>query len=162
VHHQGGEARFGASGTPGAISRDALDRLVAVGRSHGGLTTEDLRRALPVDGMSAEDLALVVVHLEDEGIPVELDESHLGLTRAEGCSPGSGPDGGVIVLPPVDSVPNPPRSRPPGNSRPLPSPEALAAEPSRGPRDGMNPKGAVIVGLVLLAIAALGIVLASG
>jgi hypothetical protein len=44
----------------------------------------------------------------------------------------------------------------------LPCPEALAAEPSRGPRDGMNPKVAVIVWLVLLAIAALGIVLASG
>ena len=153
---------MGASGTPGVISRDTLDRLIATGRSQGGLTSEDLRKALPIDAMSPEDLALVVVHLEEEGVPVELDESLLGLTRAEGCSPGSGPDGGGIVLPPVDGVPNPPRSRPPGNSRPLPSLEALVAEPSRGPRDGMNPKGAVIVGLVLLAIAALGIVLASG
>jgi hypothetical protein len=52
----------GASGTSGIVSADALDRLVATGRSRAGLTSEDhLRGALPVGAMSAEDLALVVV-----------------------------------------------------------------------------------------------------
>jgi hypothetical protein len=51
----------GASGRSGIVSTDALDRLVATGRSRAGLTSEDLRGALPVGAMSAEDLALVVV-----------------------------------------------------------------------------------------------------
>ena len=155
---------MGASGTPGVISRDTLDRLIATGRSQGGLTSEDLRRALPIDAMSPEDLALVVVHLEEEGVPVELDESLLGLTRADGRSPGAGTDGGGIVLSPAEGAETFSRSRPSGASEPLPSPEVSVLEPSPplDPRSGTNPRVAVIVGLVLLAIAALGIVLASG
>jgi len=59
------------------IDQGTLSRLMAVGRAKGGLTNEDLRAALPVETMSADDIALVVVHLEDAGIPVELDESLL-------------------------------------------------------------------------------------
>ncbi len=58
-----------------AIDRSSLERLVALGRQKGGLTNQDLAQALPVNDMSAEDIALVVVHLEESGIPVELDES---------------------------------------------------------------------------------------
>ena len=57
------------------VDQDTLARLLARGRAQGHLTTEDLRRALPVEAMQAEDLALVVAHLEEEGVPVELDES---------------------------------------------------------------------------------------
>ena len=155
---------MGASGMQGIISADALRRLVATGRSQGGLTSEDLRRALPVDAMSAEDLALVVVHLEEEGVAVELDESLLGLTRANERRSGSRPDAGEIVLPPADRAETPSRSRPSMLSGPLPLPKASASEPSPAldPRNGTNPKVAIIVGLVVLAIAALGIVLASG
>ncbi len=59
------------------IDRSTLDRLVTLGRTKGHLTNEDLQAALPVDSMGADDIALVVVHLEDAGIPVELDESLL-------------------------------------------------------------------------------------
>jgi hypothetical protein len=38
--------------------------LVALGRRKGHLTNQDLEAALPVDTMSPEDIALVVVHLE--------------------------------------------------------------------------------------------------
>jgi hypothetical protein len=154
----------GASGTPGIISRDTLDCLVAMGRRDGGLTTGDLRRALPVDAMSAEDLALVVVHIEEEGVSVELDESLLGLTRADGRRPGPGPDADGIVLSPADTAETPSRSRPSMLSGPLPSPTTSASEypPPQDRRYGVTPKVAVIVGLVLLAIAALGIALASG
>jgi hypothetical protein len=62
-----------------AIDRNSLERLVALGRKKGGLTNQDLAEALPVNDMSAEDIALVVVHLEESGIPVELDESLMGL-----------------------------------------------------------------------------------
>jgi hypothetical protein len=58
-----------------AIDRSSLERLVALGRQKGGLTNQDLAEALPVNDMSAEDIALVVVHLEESGIPVDLDES---------------------------------------------------------------------------------------
>jgi hypothetical protein len=59
------------------IDRSTLDRLVAQGRAKGQLTNEDLAAALPIETMDAEDIALVVVHLEEAGIAVELDESLL-------------------------------------------------------------------------------------
>ncbi len=60
-----------------AFDRTTFDRLVALGRSRGGLTPDDLRRALPVDRMSAEDIALVLIELEEAGIPVDPDEALL-------------------------------------------------------------------------------------
>ena len=59
------------------IDRSTLDRLVAEGRAKGQLTNEDLAAALPIGTMDPDDIALVVVHLEEAGIPVELDESLL-------------------------------------------------------------------------------------
>ena len=60
-----------------AIDRNSLERLIALGRQKGGLTNQDLEEALPVDHMSAEDIALMVVHLEEAGIPVDLDDTLL-------------------------------------------------------------------------------------
>ncbi len=57
-----------------AFDRTTLDRLIALGKSRGGLTPDDLRRALPVDRMSAEDIALVLIELEEAGISVDPDE----------------------------------------------------------------------------------------
>ena len=59
------------------IDRSTLDRLVAQGRAKGHLTNEDLTAALPIETMDADDIALVVVHLEEAGVAVELDESLL-------------------------------------------------------------------------------------
>jgi hypothetical protein len=55
------------------IDSGTLARLVALGRAKGHLTNQDLETALPIDTMDAEDIALVVVHLEDAGVAVELD-----------------------------------------------------------------------------------------
>jgi hypothetical protein len=58
-----------------ALDSNTLDRLIALGRQQGQLTTRDLETNLPIQSMSAEDIALIVVHLEETGIPVELDDS---------------------------------------------------------------------------------------
>jgi hypothetical protein len=58
-----------------ALDSNTLDRLIALGRQQGQLTTLDLETNLPIHSMSAEDIALIVVHLEDAGIPVELEDS---------------------------------------------------------------------------------------
>jgi hypothetical protein len=58
-----------------ALDSNTLDRLIALGRQQGQLTTRDLETNLPIQSMSAEDIALIVVHLEEAGIPVELDDS---------------------------------------------------------------------------------------
>jgi len=57
-----------------AIDRNTLEGLIALGRQRGGLTNQDLQAALPVGTMSAEDIALIVLQLEEAGVPVELDE----------------------------------------------------------------------------------------
>jgi hypothetical protein len=58
-----------------ALDSNTLDRLIALGRQQGQLTTLDLETNLPIHSMSAEDIALIVVHLEESGVPVELDDS---------------------------------------------------------------------------------------
>ncbi len=58
-----------------ALDRNTLDRLISLGRDQGHLTTQDLRSELPIESMSAEEIALIVTHLEEGGIPVELEDS---------------------------------------------------------------------------------------
>lgn len=58
-----------------ALDSNTLDRLIALGRQQGQLTTLDLETNLPIHSMSAEEIALIVVHLEESGVPVELDDS---------------------------------------------------------------------------------------
>jgi hypothetical protein len=52
---------------------------VAVGRRKGHLTNLDLETVLPVETMSAEDIAMIVVYLEDAGVSIDLDETLLAL-----------------------------------------------------------------------------------
>jgi len=42
----------------GAIDKTSLDRLVALGRKSGRLTTENLRDVLPIETMSADERRL--------------------------------------------------------------------------------------------------------
>jgi hypothetical protein len=58
-----------------AFDSSTLDRLIALGRKQGHLTNQDLEANLPIASMNAEEIALIVVHLEETGIPVELDDS---------------------------------------------------------------------------------------
>src|SRR4051795_11797758 len=50
-----------------------VERLIVLGRQRGGLTTEDLRRALPLDRMSADEVASLVTRLDDANVPVGID-----------------------------------------------------------------------------------------
>ena len=54
-------------------STRAVDRLMDLGRRRGGLEIDDIRQALPVDTMTAEELADVLARLEEAGISVEID-----------------------------------------------------------------------------------------
>lgn len=60
-----------------ALDSTILDRLVSLGRERGHLTTEDLRAGLPVETMSADEIARIVAHLEETGVPVELEDGLL-------------------------------------------------------------------------------------
>ena len=63
------------------ISNDTLQRLIELGKQKGQLFPEDLFSLLPVDRMSAEDIALVVLEIEEAGVPVESEEALLTLSR---------------------------------------------------------------------------------
>ena len=58
-----------------ALDSNTLDRLITLGRKQGHLTNQDLEANLPIASMSAEDIALIVVQLEETGVPVELEDS---------------------------------------------------------------------------------------
>jgi Sigma-70 factor, region 1.1 len=58
-----------------ALDSSTLDRLIALGRKQGHLTNRDLESNLPIASMGAEEIALIVVHLEESGVPVELEDS---------------------------------------------------------------------------------------
>jgi hypothetical protein len=60
-----------------ALDSNTLDRLISLGRERGQLTIQDLETNLPIHSMSTDEIALIVVHLEEAGVPVELDESLL-------------------------------------------------------------------------------------
>lgn len=77
---------------PSMIASDTLEQLIARGRSRGYLTTEDLASALPVDTMTPDEIALVVVHMEEAGVPVELDEELLAGPQHRPTLPIGAPD----------------------------------------------------------------------
>jgi hypothetical protein len=59
------------------ISTTAFDRLMQLARQHGRLKIDDIRRTLPIDTMTVEEIAGVVIRLEEAGIPVEVDARFL-------------------------------------------------------------------------------------
>jgi hypothetical protein len=136
-----------------AVDQDTLARLLAHGRAQGHLTTEDLRRALPVEAMQAEDLALVVAHLEDEGVPVELDESLFLGGPAHDAAP---PRGFELSGPPRDAAaPAPPLRAGPSGTDATASPAAEPAPPAAsGPYAN---KAILIAGAIVFALLALAL-----
>lgn len=138
--------------TANAIDRATLDRLTALGRSRGGLTTADLRAALPVEAMEPEDIALVVASLEDRGIPVELEDELLGGPPRD-PSPRPAPD-----LLQADGAVPPAAMRNPGERL-----EHVPGPPPAAPREPTVPRavhGAVLLaGALVLALLSAGIAL---
>jgi Sigma-70 factor, region 1.1 len=78
-----------------ALDSNTLDRLITLGRQQGQLTTLDLETNLPIHSMSAEDIALIVVHLEEAGVPVELDASLM----APNPKPAAAPTKSAEIIP---------------------------------------------------------------
>jgi|GEM_PF-5325921 len=55
----------------------ALTDLISLARRRGSLSMEDLRRALPVDSMTVEDLSHVLARLDQAGFDLEIDPALL-------------------------------------------------------------------------------------
>jgi hypothetical protein len=129
-----------------AIDRNTLEGLIALGRQRGGLTNLDLQAALPIGTMSAEDIALIVIQLEEAGVPVELDESLL--QPREGAAPPR-PLPGAEILPFPKRPATLPKPRPRADS----SVSRLggAAAPAQVTRP-MRPVHWAVAGSVLLVL----------
>lgn len=82
------------------FDKAALERLMVLGRRRGHLTIGDLESELPVHAMASDEIALVIVHLEEAGIPVEVDAALL--TGAPRPAPLR-PEEPSIVLPDRDA-----------------------------------------------------------
>lgn len=136
-----------------ALDRTTLDRLIDIGRRKGHLTTEDLRESLPVESMSADDIALVVVHLEELGVAVELEDSLI--------SPDPKPE--PVRMQGAEIIPFPGRSAQPKNlrskSEPLPSEAPFPLDaPLPEPPTGRSAHWAVAIA-GLLALVVLGLLI---
>ncbi|WP_018263188.1 RNA polymerase sigma factor region1.1 domain-containing protein [Methylobacterium sp. WSM2598] len=134
-----------------AIDRATLDRLIARGRERGELTSADLRAALPISGMSPDAIALVLIELEEAGVPVELEEDLLAPGRGFSAAP-----------PPAAELPagrEAPRAAPPGPAAragaasaaaaPRPAPARPAAREDRA--IALAGFGAIVLGLLIAA-----------
>lgn len=109
-----------------ALDSTTLDRLIALGRERGQLTTEDLRASLPVDNMSAADIALIVVHLEETGVPVELEDSLLSPHSEPSSQPRRSAE--IIPFPGPRSDMKKPKARTLQSAKPVvPEPKSNAA-----------------------------------
>ena len=137
------------------IDSSTLSRLVALGRAKGHLTNQDLAEALPVSAMSPSDIALVVVHLEEAGIAVELDEDLLA------GGPSGPPDTArTFEIASVEKFPG--RHPPPEPLRAGGAPESQVSVESHtaepGPAVSAH-RAVIIAGLVALALLALALFL---
>ncbi len=131
------------------FDKAALERLMTLGRKRGHLTTGDLENELPVSAMSPDELALVIVHLEEAGVPVELDAALL--------APGGGapaPEAGGFVLPQPATTHPPARPQEGSGAAPV---AAAATRPGASGSEGSWSRAhlaVMIAGLVVVALLA--------
>ena len=140
------------------IDRTTLDRLVALGRARGQLTNEDLEAALPIASMDADDIALVVVHLEDAGIAVELDESLL-------TGPPSRPSEGarpIAFVAPEHRAERPSPAKPDLGSGAPSAPDAPQGNASVSASGPSVHRAVALAGFAVVAILILAVVLMRG
>jgi Sigma-70 factor, region 1.1 len=78
-----------------ALDSNTLDRLITLGRKQGHLTNRDLESHLPIASMSEEEIALIVVQLEESGVPVELEDS----LTAPNAKPSAPPQKSAEIIP---------------------------------------------------------------
>lgn len=133
-----------------ALDSTILDRLISRGRERGYLTTEDLRASLPVDNMSAEEIALIVVQLEETGLAVELEESPPSVrTRSQPLERQS-----AVIIP----FPGPRADRRP-KTKPLQPARPQAPEPPQSAGDSAPFAGWIVVAAGGLAFAVCSLVI---
>ena len=127
-----------------------LNRLIELGRTCGRLTTDDLRRALPIETMSTEELESAIVRLEDVGIEVEIDPTFLRVSGQVGIRR----DWNAARLPnDLD--------KPAANQNEAPrSPVFLSAAPTQGGRitSEVRRSRASSAGFILIAVLCLALV----
>ncbi|WP_414474028.1 RNA polymerase sigma factor region1.1 domain-containing protein [Microvirga sp. M2] len=135
-----------------AFDSDILGRLVSLGRERGHLTTADLRASLPIERMSAEEIALVVVHLEETGVPVELEES---LLPAHQKPAAPGPRRSAQIIP----FPGPRARQGAPDTRPAPAPKAPVPEPPQATDETPLPVRWILagIGVLVFAVASLAV-----
>src|SRR4026207_2013890 len=92
-----------------------FDRLLELGQQKGGLTADDLVRALPIEAMTVEEIASLITRLEGANVPVEVDPALLSpmhrATLRLRLKLKPNPDGGAGAT--RDGSHAPPWSRPP-------------------------------------------------
>ena len=59
------------------IDERTLEELIKIGRSNGRITTEDVQRLVPIGLVPLEELASLILRLEEAGIEVDLDPALL-------------------------------------------------------------------------------------
>ena len=137
-----------------ALDRNTLDRLIALGRRQGQLTTEDLRASLPIESMSPEEIALIVVHLEESGVAVELEESLLSPSPRSGSPATMGAEIIPFPRPVAKPRPKPKVASLEAGVPPLLMPAKPEARPSRAVHWIVAAAGVLalaVVGLVIFA-----------
>jgi hypothetical protein len=132
-----------------ALDSTTLDRLISLGRERGHLTTEDLRASLPIESMSAEDIALIVAHLEETGVPVELEDSLLS------SDPRPMPQKSAEIIP----FPGPQSHRKPAKAKPLQPVKPALPEPRQVPTEDTPAAHWVIAAAGMLAFAVFSLII---
>ncbi|MBB4041977.1 hypothetical protein GGR34_003661 [Microvirga flocculans] len=138
-----------------ALDSNILDRLIALGREQGRLTNQDLLAHLPVDAMSAEDIALIVIHLEETGIPVDLDDSLI----ASHAKPRPLPRRSAEIIPfPDRAARMKTRTAPPRDAEPAPSKAPIPGKPeSKAVRRAAAAAGLLVLVAMVSLIALFGV-----
>ncbi|KQP38287.1 hypothetical protein ASF49_04555 [Methylobacterium sp. Leaf104] len=134
------------------LARQDLARLIALGRQKGELSPADLQAALPIQSMSAEAIAQVVLDLDAAGIAVELEDLLPGRAHPDGIAPV--PIAPAPGLPSHDAASVAPRPVPP----PARGAEATVtadgdAAGAASPAESRRVRSAVLVaGLIVLVL----------
>lgn len=136
-----------------SIDSLAVERLIALGRRQGFVTTDQIDHELPVELLTEVEIAEIVERLERAGIPVELDEAV--------AVPRAGSDGLRLDAPTLlpDEPPRPPRdvsgSRHPVSPGPRADRNAATGSPTASP--SMSSRILLLIAAALAAILVVGI-----
>jgi len=138
-----------------AIDRTTLESLIALGRQKGGLTNRDLEAVLPTGAMSVEDIALVVLQLEEAGVPIDLDESllsqHHGAVTSRPVQTAE-----ILQFPKRPDMPPGARLKEKPSTAPLPAPQIASHVTIPSRRVHWAVTGSIVV-VVLIALAVLAL-----